>query len=65
MNVGCELYVLWCCGRLIFSGSIVNNLDQNLARRRLKGWLQEVSFGAEEDNAVSRRILAIAKANSR
>ena len=63
--MGCKLYFLGCRGRLIFSGSIANKLDQGLARRQLKGWLQEVSFGAEEDNAVPRRIFAVAKANSR
>lgn len=45
----------------IFGGSIANKLDQHLARRQLKGWLQEVLFGAEEENAVPRRILAVVK----
>lgn len=48
-------------GMFIFCGSIANKLDQHLARRLLKGWLQEVLFGAEEESAVPRRILAVVK----
>ncbi|KAF7966326.1 hypothetical protein HWV62_39140 [Athelia sp. TMB] len=44
-------------------GIIASGMKPEQARKQLKLWLTSVSFGAEEELAVPRRIFAVAKAN--
>ena len=43
---------------------IASGMKPEQARKQLKLWLTSVSFGAEEELAVPRRIFAVAKANA-